>query len=295
MIARRIAVVGASGQLGSALCAALADRDVVAPSHAELPFEDADALAAFLDDVRPDALVNCSAFHSVDAIERGETAKAFAINAIAVDAAAAACAQRGVAFATVSTDYVFDGNAGRAYREDDAPNPLTAYGASKLAGELLVRRHGPRHYILRTSGVFGTAGTSNKGYTLIEKVVRQAERGEPTRMVADMVFSPSYAPDIAVAIRNLLDAQAFGTHHLTNAGHCSWFEFVQAAFALAGLADAPLEPTTYAAMGNPTRRPMYSVLANTTFAPAGIPAVRHWREALGDFVAGRRARSNVRA
>ena len=289
MSARRIAIVGGSGQLGTALRDAFADRDVVAPAHAEVPFEDAGALAQLLDGARPDVLINCSAFHNVDRCER-EPERAFAINALAVDGAAAACAERGVAFATISTDYVFSGADRRAYREDDAVGPLTAYGASKAAGEFLTRRHGARHYIVRTSAVFGTTGTSSKGYTLIEKVLAQAERGEPTRMVADMVFSPSYAPHVARALRDVIDAQAFGTHHLTNAGAVSWYEFVRTAFEKAGLRDAPLEPSSYAAMNNPTRRPLYSPLENTTLARAGIAPLPSWTEALDEFIAARRAR-----
>jgi dTDP-4-dehydrorhamnose reductase len=288
--ARRIAIVGGSGQLGTALRAALAAREVIAPAHAEVPVESRDALARLLDDARPEVLINCSAFHNVDACER-EPQSAFAVNALAVDAAAQACAARGIAFATFSTDYVFDGTLGRAYREDDAVGPRTAYGASKAAGEFLVRRHGGRHWIVRTSGVFGTTGTSNKGYTLIEKVLRQAEHGEPTRMVADMIFSPSYAPHVARAVVDLIDAQAYGTHHVVNAGACSWYEFVRTAFAKAGLADAPLEPTAYAALGNPTQRPMRSPLENTTFARAGIAPLPHWEAALDEFLAARRARA----
>jgi len=288
VIAQRIAIAGGSGQLGTALRAVFADRDVVAPSHAELDFEDGAALARLLDEVRPGVLINCTAFHHVDTCER-EPERAFAVNALAVDRAAALCARRGVAFATISTDYVFAGTLGRAYREDDAVGPLTAYGASKAAGEFLTRRHGERHYVVRTSGVFGTTGTSSKGYTLIEKVLRQAERGEPTRMVADMVFSPSYAPHVARALRDLIDRQAYGTHHAVNAGATSWFEFVRAAFEKAGFGGAPLERTTYAALGNPTRRPMYSPLENTTFAPAGITALPHWSEALDEFLTARRA------
>jgi dTDP-4-dehydrorhamnose reductase len=292
--ARRVAIVGGSGQLGTALRAAFAGRELIAPPHEQVPVEDAAALARLLDDARPDVLINCSAFHNVDRCE-GEPAAAFAINALAVDGAAQACAARGVAFATFSTDYVFDGGRdgalGRAYREDDAVGPRTAYGASKAAGEFLTRRHGDRHYVVRTSGVFGTTGTSNKGYTLIEKVLRQAERGEPTRMVADMIFSPSYAPHVARAVADLVDAQAFGTHHVVNAGACSWYEFVRTAFAKAGLAGAPLEPVTYAAMNNPTRRPMHSPLENTTFARAGIAPLPPWETALDEFLAARRART----
>jgi dTDP-4-dehydrorhamnose reductase len=287
--ARRVAVAGGSGQLGTALREALRDRDVVAPPHAAVPFEDAAALAAWLDGARPDVLVNCTAFHHVDTCER-EPERAFALNALAVDRAAAACAARGIAFVTISTDYVFAGTLGRAYREDDAVGPLTAYGASKAAGEFLTRRHGERHAVIRTSAVFGTTGTSNKGYTLIDKVLAQAERGEPTRMVADMVFSPTYAPHLARAIRDVIDAGAFGTHHVTNAGACSWYEFVRAAFEKAGLAGATLEPVPYAAMNNPTRRPMCSPLENTTFARAGIAPMPAWEEALDAYLAARRAR-----
>ena len=189
---------------------------------------------------------------------------------------------------TFSTDYVFAGDIGRAYREDDAPNPGTVYGASKVAGELLTRRHGPRHYIVRTSAVFGTVGTSNKGYTLIDKVLAQAERGEPTRMVADMTFSPSYAPHIARVVARLIESKAFGTHHVTNAGACTWYEFVRTAFEKAGLAGASLEPVSYASLGNPTRRPMFSPLESTTLPKLGIPLPPPWTAAFDHDLAARR-------
>lgn len=289
MSARRIAIAGGSGQLGTALREALREREVIAPAHAELAFEDADALARLLDESAPEVLINCTAFHNVDACER-EPEKAFALNALAVDRAAEACAAHGIAFMTVSTDYVFAGDLGRAYREDDAIGPLTAYGASKAAGEFLTRRHGDRHYVVRTSGVFGTTGSSNKGYTLIERVLRQAERGEETEMVADQIFSPSYAPHVARALRDLIDAEAFGTHHVTNAGAVSWYDFVRTAFEKAGLGGAPLRATTYAARGNPTRRPMCSPLENTTFARCGIAPMPAWERALDEFLAARSAR-----
>ncbi len=293
MTVERVAIVGGSGQLGSALRAAFIGRDVVAPDHAAVPIEDARAVAALLDGARAQVLINCSAFHHVDACER-EPERAFAINALAVDRAAELCAQRGAGFATISTDYVFDGTLGRAYRENDAVNPLTAYGASKAAGESLTRRHGGRHWIVRTSGVFGTVGSSGKGYTLIDKVLRQAERGEPTRMVDDMVFSPSYAPHVGRAIRELIDRGAYGTHHVTNAGACSWYSFVRTAFEKAGLSGAPLEATTYAALGNPTRRPPYSALESITLPRHGIAALPTWTDALDEFLAARVARPALR-
>jgi len=289
MTAGRIAIIGGSGQLGAALGEVFRERAVACPAHAELALERTGEVAGLLDAFAPDVLINCAAFHHVDGCER-EPERAFAINALAVDRAAEACASRGVTFVTFSSDYVFDGTLARPYREDDAPNPHTVYGASKLAGELLTRRHGSRHLIVRTSGVFGAAGSSNKGLTLIERALGQAERGEPTAMVDDIVFSPSYAPHVARAVRDLVDGQAYGTHHVTNAGSCSWYGFVRTAFTKAGLAEAPLEPVTYRSLGNRTPRPAHSPLANTTFTALGIDALPPWTAALDAFLAARAAR-----
>ena len=283
---KRIVLIGGSGQIGTALRAALSAHAVTAPPHAafDVTTGDADALLA----AHPcDVLINCSGFINVDLSER-EPEKAFAANANAVDALASAAAKHGAAFLTFSSDYVFAGDLGRAYREDDEPNPRTVYGRSKLEGERLARTHGARHYIVRTSGVFGTVGTSSKGYTLIDKVLAQAERGEPTRMVADVTFSPSYAPHVAATVRELIEREAFGTHHVTNTGACTWYEFVRTAFAKAGFADAPLEPVTYASLGNPTPRPMYSPLENTTLQRFGIALPPPWTIALADYITTQR-------
>jgi dTDP-4-dehydrorhamnose reductase len=282
---KRILLVGGSGQLGTALRAELVGEQISAPEHAAFDIVSGDA-AALLDGAQYDVAINCAAFNNVDTCER-EPQKAFAANALGVDALARACAARDIAFMTISTDYVFDGTAKRPYRESDAPGPRTAYGVSKLAGELLTRRTGPKHYVVRASAIFGTIGTSSKGYTLIDKVLAQAERGEPTRMVADMTFSPTYAPHLARAIRALIEAEAYGLHHVTNAGACTWFEFVQTAFRKAGLAGAKLDPVTYASFNNAVQRPMYSPLANTTFAPLGIAPLPPWQTALDDYLAAR--------
>src|SRR5665213_2317896 len=138
-------------------------------------------------------------------------------------------------------------------------------------------RGGPRHLHRR-------AQLALEGQTLVQKVLQQAERGAATRMVGDIVFAPSYTPDVARAMRDLIDLEAFGTHHVTNAGVCSWYDFVARAFAKAGLAGAGLERIGYAELGNPTRRPMCSPLENTTFAAAGIAPLRSWEAALDAFL-----------
>jgi dTDP-4-dehydrorhamnose reductase len=281
----RFLVIGGSGQLGTAFRGIL-DGDVIAPTHERFDLVSGD-VEALLDSANADVAISCAAFHNVDRCER-EPGAAFETNAVAVDRLAGACASRGIVFVTFSTDYVFSGDADRPYRETDAPAPRTAYGTSKLAGELLARRRGPEVIIVRTSGVFGTTGTSGKGYTLIDKVLAQAERGEPTRMVADVTFSPSFAPHVARAVLDLIERRAFGTHHVVNSGACTWFDYVRYAFGRAGLHDAVLEPITYEALGNATQRPMFSPLANTTFERLGIPALPSWQTAVDEYLTLRR-------
>jgi dTDP-4-dehydrorhamnose reductase len=287
----RIAILGASGQLGSALVEAYGDRPLVTPAHRDLDIEDGRGLAAFLATEKPAVLINCTAFHNVDECERVPE-RAFAVNALAVDRAAALCAAADIAFATMSTDYVFDGTLGRAYAEDDTPNPLSAYGVSKLAGELLVRRHGPRYFLFRLSGVYSALGTSNKGYTFIERVLQQAERGEPVRVVRNMTFSPTYAPHAARAIRDAIDAQLYGLHHMTNAGATTWYDFAASAFAHAGLT-SPIEPLSYDNYGSRVQRPLFSALASTTLTAGGVTPPPRWEAGLAEFMAGRAARRNV--
>ena len=179
----------------------------------------------------------------------------------------------------------------RAYREDDAVGPRTAYGASKAAGEFLTRRHGDRHLIVRTSGVFGTTGTSNKGYTLIEKVLRQAERGEPTRMVADMIFSPSYAPHVARAVAtSSTRARSARTTSPTPARAAGTSSCAPRSRRPACRARRS-SPSRTPRWTIPTRRPMHSPLENTTFARAGIAPLPPWEAALDEFLAARRTRA----
>jgi dTDP-4-dehydrorhamnose reductase len=285
-----ILIVGASGQLGSALADEAARRDlaVLAPPHAELDLLESAGVRAYLDAHRPTTVINCAAFHNVEQCEK-TPAPAFAANSLAVDALAHACLQTGVACATVSTDYVFDGTAGRPYDERDAPNPLSAYGTSKLAGELLVRRHGPRHFIFRTSGVYGKSGTSNKGYTFIERVLVQAERGEPLRIVDDMTFSPSYAPHVARVMLDAIEREAFGTHHVAGGGATTWYAFAMRAFAASGLTPA-VESVPSAAFPSSVRRPLASALVSVTLPATGIAPAPAWEAGLADFLAERATR-----
>jgi dTDP-4-dehydrorhamnose reductase len=283
----KIVIVGASGQLGSDLMKALAEFRPIAANRAVYDLGDHDAMHALVVRFRPTLVINTAAYHNVEHCEIHPD-RAIAINAIGVDALAGACALAGAAFAHVSTDYVFDGRADRPYREDDGVNPISAYGISKAAGEQLVRRRGERHFIFRTSGLYGRAGSSTKGYTFVERVLGQAERGEPIRVVNDMTFSPSYTHDVADSIRAILQRGTFGTYHTTNAGHCTWFQFASEAFRLAGLHPIDFAPVSYRSFDQYIGRPAFSALELGALAREGIALPPDWKAGLAAYIAERR-------
>ena len=182
----RVAVIGASGQLGTDLVGALVDWDLVPLTHADLDICDFVYTRKVLEDAKPDIVINTAAFNRVDDCEE-EVSKAFWVNAFAVRNLAKICADMGCALVHISTDYVFDGRKGTPYTEDDAPNPLGVYGASKLAGECFVRSICRKHFVVRTSGLYGTAGSRAKEGNFVETMIRLAKEGKPIRVVNDQV------------------------------------------------------------------------------------------------------------
>ncbi len=209
----------------------------------------------------PDAVVNCAAFHNVERCE-AEPQSAFAINAIAVNAMAEACAERGTPLVTLSTDYVFDGELGRPYTEAERPRPVSVYGASKYAGELLTLRLQSAAYVVRTCGVYATRASTSKGYTFIDRIIAQAQAGEPLRIVRDQTVSPTYAPHLAEALLRLLQSGApYGVYHMVNEGAVTWYDYAREALRIAGIADA-VEPVSYTEWPSKVRRPPFSALEN---------------------------------
>ncbi|GAC1542187.1 MAG: dTDP-4-dehydrorhamnose reductase [Vulcanimicrobiaceae bacterium] len=281
----RVTILGAAGQLGSALAAAYAGEAPVLVTHDRFDVEDTAAIATLLHDARPDVLINTTAFHNVERCER-EPERAFAINAIAVETLAAACADADVAFAHVSTDYVFDGRRTTPYGEDDAPNPLNIYGVSKLAGELLVRRRAARTFVFRTSGLYAALGISAKGKPFIERMLEGAAVGTPLRVVGDVTFSPSYAGHVAQAMRLVIEREAYGLYHITNRGACTWHEFATAILARSGY-DASIERTT--SVPGTVRRPAYSALAHHAMDALGLPPMPAWQAGIDAYIEERNA------
>lgn len=273
----KVVITGAGGQLGHDLQAAFGDDDVVALRRGQLDVtREAEVLAAVRHH-RPDLVVHAAAFTKVDACE-SQPETAWATNTIATWWLARACREVDSAMVYVSTDYVFDGTLGRPYTEFDQVNPRSMYGRSKEAGEQLVRQTLDRHYIVRTSWVHGVHG-GNFAKTMLRL---GRERGA-VDVVDDQCGSPTFTADLAPQIRRLAGSDFHGTFHLTNSGHCTWFEFARAIFDHTGM-DVELGPIDTASFAAPAPRPAYSVLDNLMARQVGLPDMPPWQGSLKVFL-----------
>ena len=229
-------------------------------------------------------MINTSAFHQVDLCEE-EWESAFRVNAYAVRHLATICAQQDITLAHISTDYVFGGETQhcKPYAESHKPFPVSVYGASKLAGEHLLRSTWNKHFVVRGSGLYGLAGSAGKGGNFIETMVRLAKEDKPLKVVEDQISAPTFTADLADKIVELLPSEKYGLYHISNTGCCSWYEFAQAIFDYCGLTP-DLSPTTSEAFGAAARRPSYSVFAHDALHAAGIASPRSWQHALADYL-----------
>ena len=285
----KIAVLGSQGQLGRDLCPRL-QGEVIPLTRADIDLSQLDTIAATLERICPDLLVNCAAYNLVDKAET-EPESAFAVNAWGVRGLAAACRKANCKLVHFSTDYVFGLDTSRTspLGEDDPPGPVSIYGLSKLSGEYLVRALLPDHLIIRTCGLYGLWGSGGKGGNFVETMLRLATQGKPLRVVHDQKCTPTYTRDLAETAIALIATGASGLYHATNAGASTWYEFAAEIFRLSGIA-ADLTPITAAQFGAPAQRPGYSVLSNDHLVRAGVPAPRHWSEALKSYLGERKSR-----
>lgn len=279
----RALIAGATGQLGRELRKRLGEQVVWAGGSGEIDVRDGDAVARIVRGARPDVIFNAAAYNAVDAAET-DSLSAFAVNATGPLNLARAAAESGALLVHFSTDYVFDGGADRPYTEDDPPHPINVYGITKLAGEQLVARTGCGHLIVRTSGVFGKGGSRVKGGSFVERILSQARAGKRLSVVADQVFCPTYAPDLAQAVVAMLEKNARGLFHVTNGGATSWHGLAAAAVEHERL-DVPVDQVLSASLPNAARRPGHSVLSKERYENLGLPPMRSWRDALHEFLA----------
>lgn len=274
----RVLITGANGMLGRDLQAALARHEVTALARADLDVTDAAAVAAAVHG--HDAVVNCAAYTKVDDAETHEDL-AYAVNATGPSNLAAACAATGARLVTVSTDYVFDGDATEPYAEDLPRDPINAYGRTKAAGEeLALAAHPAGTYVVRTAWLYGEHGPN-----FARTMLNLAKTKDAWSVVDDQLGQPTWTADLASQIVALLDAGApAGIYHGTNSGQATWYEFARAVLEESGLDPERITPTDSASFVRPAPRPSYSVLGHDAWAIAGIPEMRPWREALADAV-----------
>ena len=283
----RYVVIGATGQLGTDLVRTFDGSGQLTPlSTRDVDIRDAAATRSILEALRPTWVLNTAAYNLVDRAEE-DGRSAFALNTEAVGSLADICQRIGARLVHFSTDYVFDGAKRTPYLETDPPRPLSVYGESKLAGELLALERCERAVVFRVCGLFGLAGSLGKGKgNFVETMLRLARDGRPLRVVSDQVLCPSYTLDLARKVWAVLPKAAQPVYHLTNAGQTSWYDFARRSLELAGVT-ADLTAVTAAEYGAKARRPPYSVLAHANLAALGEDDLRPWGEALVAYVAER--------
>ena len=282
----RVAVIGADGQLGSDVCSVLASAgdDVVPVLHSDLDIRDADGVARLFSTGPLDACVNTAAMHNVEACE-ADPRTAFETNTYGPWLLAQAAAASGAHLIHVSTDYVFDGQSSQPYEENDRPNPLNVYGASKLAGEGLVLAANPGGAaVVRVSGLYGQATCKAKGDNFVVRLLSWAAAGRELRIVDDEVLSPTWTLDLARQLRVIAEQRLPGLLHAVSGGHCSWHAFACAALAACGV-EATVAVADSSEFPQKVARPKFSALRNAALGSAGLCSMSPWETSLRDYVA----------
>jgi dTDP-4-dehydrorhamnose reductase len=273
----RALITGGGGQLASDLQSLLGDA-AVSLSHSELDIADSDALARAIDDVAPDVVINCAAFHNLDVCE-AEPDQAWAVNVRAVRVMAV----RAPRLVHLSTNYVFDGRRSEPYGEDDLPAPRSVYAITKLAGEHAALAYGSGSLVVRAAGLYGLHGSVSKGGNFVQRMLARARETGALKMVADQLLQPTFTADLAAAIVDALERDVDGVLHLTASDACSWHEFTVAIMELAGL-DVPVEAVSTTIPPGGVDRPLNGVLARPRADALGLPALRPWRSGLEDYM-----------
>jgi dTDP-4-dehydrorhamnose reductase len=275
----KVLVTGAGGMLGRdvVLAAANAGHEVLGLGRLELDVTSPEALAAKFELERPDVAINCAAWTDVDGAEDAE-GEAMAVNGQGAGNVAAAAAAVGASVVYVSSDYVFDGTKADPYVETDQPAPLSAYGRTKLAGEEATAAANKRHFVVRSSWLFGTGGSN-----FVETMLRLASTQNEVLVVRDQVGSPTYTWHLAYGLVRLIEGVEFGIHHMAAAGACSWYDFAREIFEQAKVECLVLSATTEM-LGRPAPRPPYSALSSQREHAIELPP---WRDGLAAYLSQR--------
>ncbi|MBB5324211.1 dTDP-4-dehydrorhamnose reductase [Anoxybacillus tepidamans] len=275
----KIVVTGANGQLGQELVRQLQQTnfELYSFTKSDLDITNESIVNEVITKIKPDIIINAAAYTKVDQAEIEEET-AYLVNAFGQRSLAVAAEKVGAKICYISTDYVFDGNSAIPYREYDQTNPLGVYGKSKLVGEELTKSLCSRYFIVRTAWVYGEFGQN-----FVKTMLRLAKEKEEIGVVNDQIGSPTYTVDLAHFIIELVQTEKFGIYHATNSEACSWYEFAKAIFEESNI-KVKVNPITTEQFPRPAARPKYSVLDNFAMKVNGFPMLRHWREALKEFL-----------
>lgn len=278
---KKIIVTGCNGQLGRAvnkLYAGDTTYEFVNTDVGELDITSIDQVMAFAREIKPYAIINCAAHTAVDACET-EVDKAYKINAVGARNLSIAASETDAKLIHISTDYVFDGKGTRPYTEFDPVGPQGMYGLTKLAGENFVRDFADRYFIIRTAWLYGD------GKNFVKTMLRLSETHDKVRVVKDQVGSPTSADELAKAIAYLLPTENYGLFHGTCEGDCSWSEFAEEIFRLAGKKTV-VEAITTEEYGAAAARPAYSILENYMFKLTSDFMFADWHDAIEKYMKG---------
>jgi dTDP-4-dehydrorhamnose reductase len=276
----KVIVAGSKGMLAHDLIPLLAERHETSLfDQDEVDITDKERVFAFVGGIKPDLIINCAAYNQVDQAET-DRETAFRVNADGVKHLALACKEFESVLCHFSTDYVFDGKGSQPYQPDDEPNPISAYGESKRAGEVHVVSMLKDYYLIRTSSLYGKYGVN-----FVQTILRLAQETEVLRVVQNQIMSPTWTVNLALGTIRLIESGSFGTYHLTDRtdGGISWFTFAQEIVRLKGL-DNRVEPATAEEFDRPARRPAYSVLDTSSFTQRSGYEPIPWQDSLKQFM-----------
>lgn len=277
----KIAILGARGQLGQALGNALSSHVLINVEHFDCAVEDYDSVVRAFEGKSVDIIINCAAMHKVDACEV-DYQRAYAVNTIGAYNVAKYAASVGAEVFFFSTDYVFDGIKKNAYTESDLPHPLNIYGASKLAGEHAVAIANSRHYIIRTSALFGGV-PAGKGKNFVMQMLDKARDGDRVTVVDDQYTSPTYVVDFAEALRGIIETKIpHGVYHVVGTGNVSWYDYVGEIYRQAGI-NHPVHRSVTTQEEGKAVRPLFSVISPEKINGQGI-TLPPWQEALSRYL-----------
>lgn len=287
----RVLVTGANGMLGMDLCALLeaagnkvirtdinAREGMTVPAWERMDITDTNSVTEALLRHQPDAVIHCAACTDVDGCER-DPDFSYRMNALGTWNIAAVCGAHAITLVYISTDFVFDGTKHEPYTEFDSVHPLSHYGASKLAGERFVAQLCRKQFTVRTSWLFGIHGKSFPGV-----MMDLAKTRPELKVVVDQIGSPTYTVHLARKLISLLDSPLYGTYHVTNSGHCSWYDFAVKTLGFAGLTQTRMIPIPADQWPSPTRRPPYSVLRHFALELQGKDDLPTWQQAVEEYV-----------